>query len=208
MKTININKINKESLSIKAYKAVKNIILAKEISGKINQEYVAKRLGISRTPLVYALNRLEAEGFLEVKPYKGFFIKKYDKKEFLEIIEVRLLFESFGVEKLINDLSDKDIKVLKNFVKKFKNYYKNNDIGKYRNLDIIFHNYIISKTKNRYIIKEYKDYIQVPVISSGFIPIDISVKNHEDLVEAIILKDLKKAKDLIEKHLRSLTLNN
>lgn len=201
-----MEKINNESISTRVYKSLKNLILAKEITGKINQEEVAKNLGVSRTPVMYALNRLHAEGFLELTPYKGFFIKKYDSREFFEIIEARLLFELFGIEKLINNLSEKDIKILKNFIKRFKNYYKNNDVGKYRSLDINFHNYIIKNTDNRYIIKEYKNYIMIPIISSGFIPLDISIKHHLALVEGIISKDLKKSKEILEEHIKSLIL--
>jgi len=201
-----MEKIDNDSLSIRTYKSLKNLILAKEIAGKINQEEIAKNLGVSRTPVIYALNRLNSEGFLEVIPYKGFFIKKYEVKEFLEILEARLLFELYGIEKLINNLSEKDIKILKNFIRRFKNYYKNNDIGKYRSLDINFHNYIIKNTNNRYIIKEYRDYIMIPIISSGFIPPDISIKQHENLVESIISKDLKKSKEIIEEHIKALIL--
>jgi len=203
-----MQKIDKDSISVKAYRSIRNLILAKKITGKINQENIAKKLDISRTPVVYALNKLETEGFLKIIPYKGFFIKKCDEKEFSEINEVRLLFESYGVEKLINNLSEKDIKILKNFINKFKDYYKNNDIGNYRNLDIDFHNYIIKKTNNRYIIREYKDYIMVPIISSGFISPGISIKHHINLVEGIISKDIKKSKKIIEEHIRKLILNN
>jgi len=201
-----MEKIILDSVSIRVYKSLKNFILAKDINGKINQEEVAKNLGVSRTPVMYALNRLHAEGFVELLPYKGYFVRKYDAKEFSEILEARLLFESYGVEKIIKNLSEKDIRVLQNFIKRFKKYYEKNDIGKYRGLDISFHNYIINKTNNRYIIKEYKDYIMIPIVSSGFIPPEISIKQHENLVASIISKDLKKSKEIIEEHIKSLIL--
>lgn len=147
-----MEKINTDSISDRVYKSIKNLIISKKIIEKINQEDLAKNLGVSRTPVMYALNRLHAEGFLEMTPYKGFFIKKYDSEEFNEIIEARLVFELYGIEKLIKNITAKDIEILKNYIKKFNNYFKNNDVAKYRNLDIDFHNYIIEKINNRHII--------------------------------------------------------
>lgn len=201
-----MEKINTDSLSARVYRSLKNLILAKELSDKVKQEEISKKFGVSRTPVMYALNRLHAEGFLEFIPYKGFFIKKYDKKEFLEIIEVRLLFELCGVEKIINNLTEKDVRILKNYIKKFKKYYKNNDIGKYRGMDINFHNYIIKKTNNKYIINEYKEHLMIPIVSSSFISPDISIKQHENLVESMLLRDHEKAKELIEEHINSLII--
>lgn len=199
-------KVDTDSISVRVYKTLKDLILAKQITGKINQEDIAETLGVSRTPVLYALNRLNAEGFLELIPYKGFFIKKYNPEEFSEMVEVRLLFESYGIEKLINNLTEKDIRILNRFIERFKKYYNSNDIAKYRSLDVSFHTYIVKKTNNKYIIKEYKDFIMMPMVSSGFIPLETSIEHHIKLVESIISKDLQKAKEEIKKHIESLIL--
>ena len=201
-------KLDKTSIAEKAYESIKNLILAKEITGKINQEEIAKKLDISRTPVILALNRLESEGFLESVPYKGFFVKKYSKKEFEEINVVRLLFETYGLKKLIENLSEKEIGAMKDFLKKYRQYFENKELGKYRELDISFHNYIINQTKNQYIIKQFKESIIIPDTSSAYIPIDISIKHHVDLVESIISKNYIKAKKTIKEHISSLVLSS
>ncbi len=200
--------LDKVSIAEKAYESIKNLILAKEITGKINQKEIAKKLGISRTPVILALNKLETEGFLESVPYKGYFVKKYNKKELEEINEVRLLFESYGLKKLIRSLTEKEIKTVNNFLNKFKEYYEKNDVGKYRDLDMKFHNYIITHTNNQYIIKQFNDSIIIPDTSSAFIPIDVSIKHHTALVESVISKNLKKAEKVIKEHIRALILNS
>ncbi len=207
MKSLITFELDKASIAEKAYKLIKNLILTKEITGKINQEEIAKKLDISRTPIILSLNKLETEGFLESKPYKGFYIKKYSKKELDDINIVRLLFETYGLKKIIENLSEKEITIINNFLNKFKKYYDNQDIGKYRDLDIKFHSFIIKQTKNQYIIKQISDSILIPDISSAFIPIDISIKHHEVLVESIILKNFKKAKETIEDHISALIPN-
>jgi len=201
-------KLDKISMADKAYESIKNLILSKEIKGKINQGKIAKKLDISRTPVILALNRLVSEGFLESVPYKGFFVKKYTKREFQDINEARLLFETYGLKKIMENLSEEEITIMNDFLNKFKKYYENEDIGKYRDLDISFHNYIISQTKNNYIIKQFKDSIIIPDTSGAFIPIDTSIKHHTALVESIISKDFEKAEKTIEEHIKALIQNS
>lgn len=46
----------------------------------------------------------------------------------------------------------------------------------------------------------------IPIISSGFIPMDISIKQHASLVENIISRDLNKSKEILIEHIKSLIL--
>ena len=201
---IKVKGIEKSSIALEAYKSIKELILSKKIKHKINQEEIANLLGISRTPVVIALNQLATEGYLTQIPYKGFFIKEQSKKEFEDINETRILYEKLGVEKLIRSISEDKVKVLKNFIKKFKNYCSKNDIGNFRNLDIEFHNYIIKQTNNQYIINQYLNGMAIPSITSSFISIEDSIKQHIKFVDSIILKDLEESKKSIEKHVSAL----
>ena len=201
---IRVKEIEKSSIALKAYKAIKELILGKKIKNKINQEEIANLLGISRTPVVIALNQLTTEGYLKQIPYKGFFIKEQSKKEFDDINETRILYEKLGAEKLISNISEEKIGVLNNFIKKFIDCFKKNDMGNYRNLDIKFHNYIIKQTNNQYIIDQYLNGMIIPNINSSFIPMEESIKQHIKIVDYINAKDLEESKKAIEKHIESL----
>jgi DNA-binding GntR family transcriptional regulator len=48
---------------------------------RLNEVEIAKQLGVSRTPLREALNRLETEGFLTSTLGKGFYCREIDPKE-------------------------------------------------------------------------------------------------------------------------------
>ena len=73
----NLNKIDKSSLSSRTYKKLKEMILSKKIRGKIRVDEIANKTGLSRTPVLYALDKLESQGFLTKIPYRGYFIKAY-----------------------------------------------------------------------------------------------------------------------------------
>ncbi len=62
----------------------KRIILRQINSGKkINEEELAKSLGVSRTPIRETLLRLEHEGIVKIIPRRGAFVVSQSKKRSL-----------------------------------------------------------------------------------------------------------------------------
>ena len=53
-----------------------------------NEGEMARSLGVSRTPLREALNRLTVAGFLSVSPSQGFFRKRLDPAEIFDLCEM------------------------------------------------------------------------------------------------------------------------
>jgi DNA-binding GntR family transcriptional regulator len=60
---------------------------------RLNEGELAKRLGVSRTPLREALNRLNTEGFLRFTPGRGFFCRELDAHEIFDLYELRKSIE-------------------------------------------------------------------------------------------------------------------
>jgi len=201
-----VKEFEKNSMAYLAHTSIKKLILSGEINGKINQEKIADIFGISRTPIVIALNKLAAEGYIKQIPYKGFFVKKYTRKEISDINEARKLFERLGVEKIIENITDEKKNTLKEYIKKFRIFNKKNDVGSYRDLDIKFHNYIIQQTNNDYIMKQYSESITIPNITASFIPVEDSIKHHINIVENILSNKKDKAIKAIVEHIDALIL--
>src|SRR3546814_20748850 len=61
---------------------------------RINEGALARRLGVSRTPLREALNRLNTEGLLNALPGKGFFCRDLDVREIFSLYEMRKVIEA------------------------------------------------------------------------------------------------------------------
>src|SRR5579864_5593062 len=60
---------------------------------RLNEAVLAKELGVSRTPLREALNRLATEGVLTFSVNNGFFRKTMDVKEIFDLYEFRMYLE-------------------------------------------------------------------------------------------------------------------
>ncbi|MBP0443547.1 GntR family transcriptional regulator [Roseomonas sp. SSH11] len=61
---------------------------------RINEVELARQLGVSRTPLREALNRLAAEGFLTTEPNRGYTVRPLDPARVLTLYEYRAMLET------------------------------------------------------------------------------------------------------------------
>ena len=199
--------IERSSLSAKTYNLIKKLIISRKISGKFGLDQIANMIGVSKTPVISAITRLEAEGVILNIPYKGYSIKEHSKKEIEDIFELRILFESLGIEKLIENITEKDIEKLNKFIDEFENYNKKNNLSKYRELDYKFHRYIVEQTKNELIINQYNNQVIIPVMIGTFLSIEESIKHHREIIDNILQKNLVIAKNILKKHIGSVMKN-
>src|SRR5215813_7457558 len=87
------------SLKEQAYQAIKHrlITCAFKPGQELSENAVADALKIGRTPVHQAFDRLHSEGLVDVQPRKGIVVRPINLDEVIEIIETRLLNETFAV---------------------------------------------------------------------------------------------------------------
>lgn len=83
---------------------------------RLNEGDIARRLGVSRTPLREALNRLNTEGFLRFAPGKGFFCRELDAHEIFDLYELRKSIEVASIRFAIKRAREEDIDALLAFL--------------------------------------------------------------------------------------------
>lgn len=83
------------SIVDRVYKELKSraVNYALKPGSRLNEGEIARSLGVSRTPLREAMNRLTSDGFLEFSPHQGFFRKRLDAREIFELYELRRTIE-------------------------------------------------------------------------------------------------------------------
>jgi DNA-binding GntR family transcriptional regulator len=89
-----------ENLAERVYRELREMAIAFEIrpGERLNEIALAKHLGVSRTPLREAINRLCSEGFLTFSTNQGFFRKSLEVKEIFDLYEFRQKLEVAGVK--------------------------------------------------------------------------------------------------------------
>lgn len=90
---------------------LREMILSAELRGgqPLRQDLLAKRLGISRTPLREALNRLATEGLVRMDPHRGVVVSRPTAAELREIYEVRLILETEAARQAARACTDQDV---------------------------------------------------------------------------------------------------
>lgn len=72
----------------------------------LSERQLAAELGMSKTPVKAALERLEMEGYITVSPQSGITVRKLDDKEIAEIFELRMALEVFALRTIAGKLSE------------------------------------------------------------------------------------------------------
>jgi DNA-binding GntR family transcriptional regulator len=109
------------SLAGLVYGSLKELIVTLQIdpSQRLDERSLATQLGISRTPLREAIQRLVVEGFLRVEPRRGVFVNEKSKKEIVEILYVRAALESMGARLATKHVTETDVVVLRSIFAPF-----------------------------------------------------------------------------------------
>lgn len=72
----------------------------------LTESDLAARLGVSRTPVREALLMLEAEGLLQLVPHRGAYVPAISDREVVEVMEARMLIETFSGQRVAEQGSD------------------------------------------------------------------------------------------------------
>src|SRR5882757_5113997 len=106
-----------ESLKDQAYEAIKHRIITCAFTPgqELSENAVASLLKIGRTPVHQAFDRLNTEGLVDVQPRKGVVVRPIHLDE---IIEIRLLNETFAVRLAAERASSAEIMAIRDVLAK------------------------------------------------------------------------------------------
>ncbi len=196
-----------DNLSTKAYDMIKRMILSGELQQgqAISMNSMADTLKISRTPVTNACQRLEYERLLTVFPKQGVVINTISLEMSCGIYELRAAIESYNAKRVLDKLTEEDIKVLSDSIKKQKEHFKDSDSLKFMDEDTFFHRYILEKSVNHellLVINQLYDRVYIlGVKNSNSIRMEQSIIEHEKIINAIEKKDKQAFADAIEENI-------
>jgi DNA-binding GntR family transcriptional regulator len=97
-----------------AYEFLKSSVLSGHLNPgeRLTEEYLAKKLGVSRTPVREALHKLESEGLIKPLETRGFIVSRDSKDEVEELFELRAILEGYALRIISERISEEDLKQL------------------------------------------------------------------------------------------------
>lgn len=192
------------------YQKIKQMMLDYEIipGQRLIFSDLAKKMGVSRTPVNNALSILANEGFLDFVPNQGYTVHQITKEEALSLYDMREILEIGSIEKVIANITPANIAKLEKQRLLFEDAVADNLSRERFILDQEFHVGILEITGNLYLPDYFREIYQriflrhrVESLRSG--RAKSVIVEHRDLLEAIKTKDLAEAKRLISFHINA-----
>lgn len=191
-----------------AYEFIKNKILQGDFqpNSAIDVKKITETLNISRTPVNKALRQLEDEGYLEIVPQVGVFVKQQDFQEVYEKMLLCAQIDALLTEHAAQKIGDKELYQLKEILNKMENPEITPD--KYDELNVNFHRIIVWASGLSYIITHAKKLWDYLTYISNRYELFSGTSRKQSLTEHwMIYFALKEgnsqlAKNLMEKHMK------
>ena len=167
---------------------------------------LAEKLGVSRTPIREAIRKLELEGLVLMIPRKGAEVAKISEKSLKDVLEVRRSLEELAIELACQRMTDTDLQELERKQKKFCEAISRGSAMDIAESDESYHDVIYNCTRNtrlvqilnnlreqmyRYRLEYIKDEAKRGIL----------VHEHEEILQAIRIRDLIRAKTLMKEHI-------
>jgi DNA-binding GntR family transcriptional regulator len=115
---------------------------------KLSEARIAVELGVGRSPIRTALSRLQNEGWIEVLPQSGTFVKGLSPTEVAEIFETRLVLEPHLAGLAAERISDEELHRLRVAFNSFGNKVNRTQAEEFLELDLMFHTAIYDAAGN------------------------------------------------------------
>src|SRR5579864_8031552 len=136
------------NLTTLAYNSIKNYILGGRLdeNSRLTEEFLSTQLGISKSPIREALNRLETEGLIRIEPRKGAYLRALSPVEVAELYDLREALEAHVVRTA--RLTPAVLADLRQSLKRQQALLKSNDRMHYIAEDVHFHAELAQATGN------------------------------------------------------------
>jgi DNA-binding GntR family transcriptional regulator len=200
--------MSKQDLTGKVYEEIRSRILNFKFAPgyKISDEEISSELGISRTPVREALNRLSEQGLVDARPNRGFWVKTFSKKEVEDLYVLRDALEGLAVALTINHLEIKKSETLKELLETYPELMEDDDLSKLNDVDEKFHDLIARYSENSALylaLKNLADKIRIVRRYDHLRPSSFqeTYQEHWNVLNYILKGNTLKAKKAMSKHI-------
>ncbi|RVT81808.1 GntR family transcriptional regulator [Rhodobacteraceae bacterium CCMM004] len=194
------------SLTETAYIALRDEILTGRIPGDTlwSDREIAERMNLSRTPVREAIQRLAAEGLVEVKPRRGTRVLPLRVDDVREIHQVAKALE-LEAARLLSNRADRDLSGVARAVDDMDAALRREDRDAWVKADTRFHREIVDNCGNKRLADLYHGHRSLTdrarYFSLHLRPLPTrSAEEHREMYDAIVARDTARLNDLYHTH--------
>ena len=195
------------SLEEKVYLSLEEQIISQKLrpGESVTEMKLSRELGVSRTPVREALQRLDREGLIKLVPNKGAVVLGISEKDLIDIYKIRMRLEGLATSIAAEKRDPEFCRELCDNVELTGFYMEKGDIEKVKNLDSQFHDIIYRSCESRMLGKTLSElhryiasYRKLSLAVDG--RIERSLSEHREIYDAIVRGDAAAADALTSEH--------
>jgi DNA-binding GntR family transcriptional regulator len=201
---------NEKNLTHMVYRKIKEMMLNYEIvpGQRLIFSDLAKRMGVSRTPVNNALSILANEGFLDLIPHQGYTVHQITKDEAESLYEIREIIELGALGRAIRALTPEKLAELEEKKRLYENAVVDQVSRGRFTLDQEFHACLVQMSDNLYLADYFREVYQRIFLRHRIEGLRADraqkvVSEHNEIFEAVSLRDIEWAKESIKSRIKA-----
>lgn len=175
---------------------------------RLSDVTLAEQLGMSRTPVRQALERLVHEGLVRSDPRRGFWTSTFTAQDIHEIYDLRGALEVLAVRLAAPRLSKEDLKAHLEALYAVRAELDAHPVLRFLQVDIRFHMLITRASSNGRLINSLsllRSQLSMFQMQDTFYPrrMEIALNDHEQVLLALLAGNVDEAADCLARHIRN-----
>jgi len=175
---------------------------------QLKEADLAQRFNVSRSPVREALHRLAGDGILTIIPNRGIFVKEFDEKYIIDVLDLRSLLEQRGISRSPEKLTPAIRAELQRMRGEMEEVLRTGDAGLDRHsaLDTALHDLIMKLNDNTFISEISA---KISALNSMFRYVSLSSddramesqREHLEIIDALMAGDVEAAEQAYNRHI-------
>jgi len=190
------------------YTSVKRAIITgqRDPDERLIEEAIAADMGTSRTPVREALQKLEKEGLIFRRPTFGFAVNGVTEEEVDDILDLQCVLEGYAGRLAASGITKDELSSLNDLIRRQEACLADSDTEAFIRLDGEFHDTLHRAAKNARLydlVQGLRDTIERyrMIVFRSRVSLDLSVKDHKEMVSLMRTKNARKIERLIRRHM-------
>lgn len=199
----------------RAYAWIRDRIFAGDFAPRahLKEEDLARRIGVSRSPVRDALRRLAGEGLVVAQRDRGTYVAEFSRAEIDEIFQLRAALEAYGAAHAAQRMAAPALAHLESLAAKMEALSRKRGAEAFAKFSVLnndFHRTILKAAKSPRLESLLDPLISIPVFLLKHynwrpeqVDIERSNVEHRELIEALRVKDAVWARTRMHAHIIS-----
>jgi DNA-binding GntR family transcriptional regulator len=204
--------VTQGNISDEVYQILRERILSSHSAPgeRLKLAEIQSQMGISRTPLQHALNRLAVEGLVQIVPRKGTYVARPARQDIEEAFELRSILEAYAAQMAAQSMTAAQCDALCALADKMTQLAQAGTGPQarrsYDRLDQQFHQLIVDASGGKHVKKlwmQVNAHVRIArIYGKPERELDLRANEHAEIARAFAARDGARARTLLEEHIR------